>query len=103
MNLARLKTRPGRYAIAFYGAAVARYQHFPEAVTAATQALQKARDQLKALTDESERGMAEAAVQNAQKHLALVTKQARPKDIADIMISEPIHIEVVPRQTTASR
>jgi hypothetical protein len=57
IDLAALKTPPGDYLIAFYGAAVAKYQPQPQAADA-----------------------------------------AKPSDIVDIIVSEPIAIRVKPAE-----
>ncbi|MCA9048867.1 MAG: serine protease [Planctomycetaceae bacterium] len=123
LDLAKLKPAPGDYAIAFYGSAVAKYRYNPDAVTAAeatvAEAKQKAEsaateaqnlktaaeaapdEQKEAMRKEAEEAVArqqaaEAAVTAAEKQLQAATKAAEPKDIVDIVVSEPIRIRVTP-------
>lgn len=122
-DLAALKTPPGDYVIAFYGAAVAKYQNNPAAVLIAKSAQQKADDTLKAADAELARLVAEAAAAPAEKKpsaeeavavaktkhqtasaaattaaekLKAATQQATPTDTVDIVVSEPIAIRVKP-------
>ena len=44
IDLAKLKTPPGDYTIAFYGGGVAKYKYYPEAVAAAEAAVSIAKD-----------------------------------------------------------
>ncbi|NND99999.1 MAG: serine protease [Pirellulaceae bacterium] len=126
LDLAKLKTKPGDYTIAFYGGAVAKHRHNPDAVIDA-QAEQKVIQQevadlaaeVKRLAGEvksasatakaelekkfqvatAEKKSADAALAAATKKLAAATKLAQQKDIADIMVSQPIAIRVLPGET----
>ncbi len=126
LDLATLKPVPGDYKIAFYGSAVAKYRYHPEAVARAEEAHRSATLELQAIEAElkkrtevaktvTQAGKAEAdkavaAVLEKQKAAtakvaaaaALVTKTteaAKPKDIVDIIVSEPIAIRVKPAET----
>lgn len=123
LDLAKLKTPPGDYVLAFYGSAVAKYRYHPEAVTAAEAALKLAKAAADSLTAEAQnlaeaaktapaeqkadaekaaqeatakQKSAAAAVAAADKQLKTATKQAAPKDIVDIVVSSPIAIRVKP-------
>lgn len=123
LDLAKLKTPPGDYLIAFYGSAVAKYRYDPEAVTAAKAELEKAQAKATDLADEAKnlvdaaktapedqkttiektaaeavarQKSAEATVAAADKRLDAATKKAAPKDIVDIVVSTPIRIRVKP-------
>jgi hypothetical protein len=125
-DLAKLKTPPGDYLIAFYGSPVAKYRYNPEAVTAAEFAHERARQELAEVTKEAERlaqeaataaadqkaeaekaaqtlaekkQAADAALAAAAKRVEDATKQAQPKDIVDIIVSEPIAIRIKPAET----
>lgn len=121
VDLAALKTQPGDYLIAFYGGAVAKYRHNPEAVTAAEAALKKVKEEVttleaesKKLTEEAKTAPADkkeaaakavadvttrlkaatAALTAADAQLKNATAAAQPRDIVDIVVSEPITIRV---------
>ena len=121
LDLAALNTPPGDYLIAFYGSAVAKYRYDPEAVTVAEAAHKTAVEaaaaiaaEVQQLTDEAtaapveKKNEADTAVANATHRkqvadavlaaeaakLKAATDQAAPRDIADIVISEPIAIRV---------
>lgn len=122
MDTAALKAPPGDYLVAFYGGAVAKYRHHPEAVDKAEESRRKAeRDlatidaELKKLTEDAKGAAAENKMEaekavevatNRQKAatatLAAATEQvkratavATPTDIVDIVVSEPISIRVI--------
>jgi hypothetical protein len=126
VDLAALKTPPGDYLLAFYGSAVAKYRHQPELVTAAEEAQKLAQAELDKLT--AEVAQADAAVQSAapadkpaamqaaadlatkrktaEAALAAVTNQlkqataaAQPRDVVDIIVSEPVQIRVQPMES----
>jgi hypothetical protein len=126
LDLAALKTQPGEYRIAFYGGAVAKYRHRPDLVTAAEQAHQTAEQKIRELEAEAKRlaELAEAATEDqkaearqaleqvtaqqeqaaaalaaAAEQLKKATEAARPRDIADIVVSQPITIRVNPAET----
>lgn len=122
LDLATLKTPPGEYLIAFYGGAVAKYQHYPQAITLAKERKQQAEADLEACDSEVKRftdaiknaaagkssGVAEQ-LKNAQakqkelqtrvatfeKQIQQATRTAASKDIVDIVVSEPIKIRVL--------
>ncbi|MBI2479641.1 MAG: serine protease [Planctomycetia bacterium] len=100
LDLAKLKTPPGDYLIAFYGSAVAKYRYNPEAVIAAQFAQQLAQQEVAAAAQEvgpasaDRKKSADDALAAAAKRLEEATKQAQPKDIVDIIVSEPIAIRV---------
>lgn len=126
LDLAALKTPPGDYSIAFYGSAVAKYRHHPEAIGVAELLKQKADQDLaalnaevKKLTDEAQAAPAEkkpdaqkavdeaiarqkaatAALATATEKVKQATQAAQPRDIVDIVVSEPIAIRVKPAGT----
>ncbi len=123
-DLAKLKTPPGDYTVAFYGSAVAKYRHNLASVVAAEAALDGARskeselaaevmrlaEQLAEAAEDQQADIAEAArqageqqqaakeaVEAAEKHLKTVENRAAPKDIVDIIVSQPIQIRVHPQ------
>jgi len=125
LDTAALKTTPGDYLIAFYGSAVAKYRYFPEAVPLAEEGRRKAEQELmaveaelKKLTDEAQAAPPERkpevtkaleATASRQKTAAAVlvaatdrlkkaTDAAAPKDIVDIVVSDPIAIRVQPAE-----
>jgi len=125
-DLAKLKPPPGDYLIAFYGSAVAKYRYYPDAVTAAefdhkraqavaaevakeaerlateatTAAAEAKAEAQKAAQAVAERKKtADAALAAAAKRLQDAKKQAQPKDIVDIIVSEPIAIRIKPART----
>ncbi len=98
IDLAKLKTPPGEYTIAFYGGAVEKYRYNPGAVTAAEFEYKRAQQEATEATGEA-KAAAEAAVVAAKKVLDAATKKAQPKDIADIIVTEPITIRVLPAET----
>lgn len=125
LDLAKLKTAPGEYTIAFYGSAVAKYRENPEAVTVAELGLKQAQEELAKVTDEvkqltdmaqqaseaeksaleqsvkdaqMKQTQAQATVTAAEKTLQQATDRAKPKDIVDIVVSRPIRIRVNPAE-----
>jgi hypothetical protein len=125
LDLAKLKTPPGDYTIAFYGSAVAKYRYNVEAVTTAEAALKQAQQEaataaaeVKTLTEAAKtvpaeqkaqaekaaqdatakQKAADAAVAAADKLLKSATAAATPKDIVDIVVSTPISIRVKPAE-----
>ena len=119
--MAKLKTPPGDYTIAFYGSAVAKYKYHPEAVTAAEESLKVAKEKAAAMVAEAKnladaaktapaeqkaaveaeakaaadkQKAAEAAVAAADKNRKAAVAKASPKDIVDIVVSQPITIRV---------
>jgi hypothetical protein len=125
-DLASLKTPPGDYLIAFYGGAVAKYRYNPNAVAIAEasrleaqQAVASLESEVKKLAEAAKSAAGEeklkvdaaiktlaakqkalvAAVAAAAKRVKVATDQAKPKDIVDIIVSEPIAIRVIPAET----
>lgn len=125
LDTAALKAAPGDYLIAFYGGAVAKYRHHPEAVPAAEEARRQAEQELmaidaelKTLTEAAKAAAVEnktaadkaveaatakqkeatAALAAATERLKKATQTATPTDIADIVVSEPIAIRVLPAE-----
>lgn len=124
LDLAKFKPAPGTYTIAFYGGAVAKYRYLPEAAEAAEVALGQAKEKASVATAEASnlkqavdsaasdeekqeaeaaaqgaaerQKVAEAAVAAAEAELKAATTKAAPKDIVDIVVSQPIKIRVVP-------
>ncbi len=125
IDLAALKTPPGEYTFAFYGAAVAKYAYDPDGVPraqrvhdvavesakTATAALERLKAEA-ASADESAKVAATAAVDHATKQkadadskvtaaaakLKSATDKAVPQDTVDIVVSEPITIRVTPAE-----
>ncbi|TXT38039.1 MAG: serine protease [Planctomycetota bacterium] len=123
LDTAALKTPPGDYLIAFYGSAVAKYRHQPELIALAEVAHKKAMQELTAADAELKKLMeaaataatdakpeadkavvaataqqkaAAAAVAAAAEQVKKTTATATPRDIVDIVVSEPIAIRVNP-------
>lgn len=126
LDLAALKPAPGEYVIAFYGGAVVKYQHRPDLVTAAEAAHQQAEQKLKELEAEvtrldelaktateaeqanleetrkrvaAEREAAEAALKAAADQLKKATDAARARDIAEIIVTQPIPVKILPQES----
>lgn len=125
LDLAALKTPPGDYLIAFYGGAVAKYRHRPDAIITAEEAKKKAEQdaaaieaELKQLVEAAKSATSEkkpeadkavelatarhkvaaAAVVTAADKVKKATETAQPRDIVDIVVSEPIAIRVNPAE-----
>lgn len=125
LDTAALKAPPGEYLLAFYGGVVTKYRHNPDSVPAledlrrqAEQELQKIDGELKNLTEtlnaaapenksEAERSRelvttrqkaAAATLAAATERLKTATEAAKPRDIVDILVSEPIAIRVLPAE-----
>ncbi len=125
LDTAALKTAPGDYLIAFYGGAVAKYRHQPEAIAVAEEAHKKAVQELMAIEAEvkklseaakgaaaeakpeadkaveaatAKQKAATAAVAAAADKIKQATAAAQPRDIVDIVVSEPIKIRVNPAE-----
>jgi hypothetical protein len=127
LDLAALKTAPGDYWLAFHGGAVAKYRHHPEAVAIAQEAQKKAEQEIMTLDAEAKKLADDAkaapagrnaeadkaaleAVATKRKALAAVlaaaaeqlknaTATAQPRDIVDIVVTEPIAIRVKPAES----
>ena len=125
LDTATLKTQPGEYVIAFYGGAVAKYRHRPKDVDVAEEACRKAEEDVAAIDaevknlmdnvqaaapekkSEIEQALAAAMVKQkaaadaltaATARLKQATDAAAPRDIVDIVVSEPITIHVQPAE-----
>ncbi len=123
LDLAALKVKPGEYTIAFYGGAVTKYRYNPDAVKAAEAEKKKAEAEAAAIAAEAKKlaavassaptdkksdsanaakiaadkkKAADAEMAKAVKKMKTVTAAAAPKDIVDIVVSEPIRISVKP-------
>ena len=124
LDLARTKTPPGDYSIAFYGGAVVKYKHNPDAVMLADSLVKKFDQDVRRLTEEAkrlasnvkaatseskaelEKKASEAAAAQkaaatklaaAKKQLQKATAAAKSKDIAEIIVTEPVKIRVLPK------
>ncbi len=122
LDLAALKIQPGEYKIAFYGGAVAKYRHNLNILKTVENTKQKATEtvaareaEVKKLTDEAAAtpgdksaetvAAANARLKTAQDALAAANEQlkkltdvAQPRDIVDIIVSDPITIRVQPAE-----
>jgi len=123
LDLATLKPAPGEHTIALYSGYVAKYRHNPAAVLLAEAAQKKADAEAAAVAAEAKKlaaevtaapaekraaveatakateeklKSAEAAKAEAAKRMKAATDAAAPKDIADIVVSEPIRVRVLP-------
>lgn len=123
LDLATLKPAPGEHTIALYSGYVAKYRHNPAAVLLAEAAQKKAEQEAAAVAAEAKKlaaevtaapaekraaveatakateeklKSAEAAKAEAAKRMKAATDAAAPKDIADIVVSEPIRVRVLP-------
>jgi hypothetical protein len=126
LDTAALKTPPGDYTLAYLGGAIAKFRLNPEAVTAAELLKAKADQDAAAIDAESKKASdaaaaatpeqkaeadklvaelaekkkaAAAAAAAAAEQLKKATAAAQPKDIADIVVTEPISIRVKPAET----
>ena len=125
LDTAALKTPPGDYVIGFYGSAVAKYRRNLHAVTAAEEAKKKAEEEkglldaeVKKLSDEAKAAsvetkaevdktieavtakqkVAEAALAGETERLNKAIEVAKPVDLVDIVVSEPMTIRVKPME-----
>ncbi len=125
LDLGALKIAPGEYLVSFLGGAVVKYRHQPESVAAAEAASKKISVEVKTLEAEVKKvaGDVQAAppakkeqmvkamaavnakmkaateALNATKdQLKRATEAAQPRDIADIVVCEPITIRVKPME-----
>lgn len=125
LDLGALKIAPGEYLVSFLGGAVVKYRHQPESVAAAEAASKKISVEVKMLEAEVKKvaGDVQAAppakkeqmvkamaavnakmkaateALNATKdQLKRATEAAQPRDIADIVVCEPITIRVKPME-----
>jgi hypothetical protein len=125
IDTAALKIPPGDHALAFYGAAVAKYRYNPTDVEGSERVLKEAQEAANAVGQEVEKlnaqasqGTAEAkeaamkqlqesqkkkevAQQRVQKMTAkhqAAKEKANPRDTAEIVVSQPIRIRVKPAE-----
>lgn len=125
LDLATLKPALGEHTIALYSGYVSKYRHNPAAVLLAEAAQKKADTEAAAVAAEAKKlaaevtaapaekraavetvakaateklKSAEAAKAEAGKRMKAATDAAAPKDIADIVVSEPIRIRVLPAE-----
>ncbi len=123
LDLAALKIQPGDYHVSFIGGAVVKYRHNPELITSAEATTKKLDLEVKSLEKEvikvandaksapmakKEQMATAVAVVNARmkaasnalnaskEQLKRATDAALPRDIADIVVSEPVLIRVKP-------
>jgi hypothetical protein len=123
LDLKALNVPPGEYRVAFLGGGVVKYRHRPEQVAAAETASKKMQVEVKALEAEVKKVAADAqqapaekkeqmtkamaaasarmkaattALSAAQQQLEKAKAAAQPKDIADIIVCEPVTIRVKP-------
>jgi hypothetical protein len=123
VNLASIKPTAGDYTIAFYGTAVAKYRYNPLGVGLAENEVRKAEVEVQRIAEvlaqqtlalasspaekkseveqsiaslNTQKQAADAALIAASNHLKNVTAQAAPRDTAEIVISEPVTIRVLP-------
>ena len=125
LDTGALKVPPGDYLIAFYGGAVAKYRHHPEAIALAEIAQKKAEQEVQGTEGEvkklaetaqnappAEKPAADQALEagkakhksaaaklaEAVEQVKKATAAANPTDIVDIVVSEPISIRVTPAE-----
>ena len=125
LDLATLKPAPGEHTIALYSGYVAKHGHYPAGVPIAAAVLKKADEAAAAAAAEAKKRAAEvtaapaekraaaesaaksaeeklksaeAAKAEAAKRMKAATDAAAPKDIADIVVSEPIRILIKPAE-----
>ena len=125
LDLATLKPAPGDYTIAFHMIAKGKHRVNPEAVKAAEEAQKKAEADAKAAADEAKKladaaktapadqkpaadaaakaaaakqKAAEAAKTAAAASVKTATDKAKPKDYADIVVSEPVRLSIKPAE-----
>ncbi len=115
LDLAALKIAPGSYTLAFFGPAVAKYRDYPQAVVQAEQRqkaaatnLEQLKQQLQALKQTAQQGdsklasleqelkNAEANLASADSQVKTATARSQPQDIADIVVTQPWTLEVLP-------
>lgn len=123
LDLATLKPEAGDHTIAFYGGAVAKYRYYVDAVLEAEKLLadlstnqadlqnqvleaekqlvtatEEEKSEITDLVNQKKKSLTEikAMVAKAEKRVTQATDQAKPKDIVDIVVSEPIQIRVLP-------
>ena len=125
IDTAKLKLAPGDYLLALQGPAVAKYRHNLDQLMTAETTHKQAMDQLKAVESElakaneavqaaavdqkeaakktadelqQKQKAAAAAVATAAEQLKNATAVSQPRDIVDIVVSEPIAVRVQPAE-----
>jgi len=125
VDLAELKLAPGEYVFTMVGGLVVKYRDALSAVQAATDELNAVTAEITALTSSSEDATAAVAAASpeekpaaeqvaadaaarlkqaqekkaaCEKKLKAATDRAAPKEIVDIVVSEPIHLRVTPAE-----
>ena len=125
LDLNTLKTPPGEYTFALFGGAVVKYRHQPEQIALAESAKAEAEQTAKSLEQEAqkltkevkaapaelkaelEKSLNEVAAKQkaaaadlaaAVNRVKTATAAAQPKDIADIVVTEPITFRVKPAE-----
>lgn len=118
-----LNVPAGEYTIAFHGVAVPKYRYDPNSVAKAQEDVKQAETQVATLAEDlkkaqealaataaenkaaveqqiaelnSKKQLADMTLQNATNKLKTVTDRATPRDTAEIVISEPVSIRVLP-------
>jgi hypothetical protein len=123
LDLKALNVPPGEYRVSFLGGGVVKYRHHPEAVAAAEAKSKKMQAEVKMLEAEVKKTTADAqaappakkermaktlaavgakmkaattALTTAQQQLEKAKAAAQPRDVADIIVCEPVTIRVKP-------
>lgn len=126
LNVGNLKIPAGDYTIAFYGGAVAKYRYCPEMIPVVEALQRQAEQDANAIAEElkklesdvasagaetkaaldaniaalkTKQQAASAALAAAKEQVKQATQKAQPKDIVDIVVSEPIAIHVKPAES----
>ncbi|MCY2962059.1 MAG: serine protease, partial [Planctomycetota bacterium] len=114
IDLAALKLPPGDHQLAFVGYAVAKYRHQPEQIDLAKLAQQQAEKDVANLAEEAKKLAGDTAALEAlavkQKGAAAAlaatneqfkraTETAQPRDIVDILVTEPISVRIQPTES----
>lgn len=121
LDLKALKLPPGDHCVSFVGGAVAKYRHRPDVASALEAASKKQRDETAALEAAAKKAEAEAknapvekrpqmaksaaavgekmkaakaSLATAEQKLKAAKEAAKPQDIADIIVCEPITIRI---------
>lgn len=125
LDLKALNVPPGEYQVSFLGGAVVKYRHKPELVATTEATAKKVMEEVKVLEAEVKKVTTEArtappakkeqmtktvAAMNAKmkkatdslnatkEQLKRVTEEAQPRDIAEIVVCEPVTIRVKPAE-----
>jgi len=124
LQLTAIQPAPGEYRIAFYGSAVAKYRYNPIAIGSVEAEVKRAEQEVVRIAEELQKAtqslaaapadkkseaeamladwnakktVADTAVSAAKAKLKTVTDQAAPRDTAEIVISEPMTIRILPK------